>query len=452
MTSKGWAALAAAAAAAGCVAAGGGGGGGTAGVGGAASSPCDSTKLDEGCFGNARMRCDPAAQQWQLVEACGAGTFCTESGTPGGLLSMRKTECKASAASGGGKDGAAGTGDAGKLDADASSAGDGAVSDGGGTVGSDAKADAATDAGADVAQVDIVAPDIAKVDVVEETAQAKPFTACVTKLCSEEWSACGADPACIAYLACSDTCKDAACISACAQKGFSETTVLLAACATNKGCTGTTPAVCGNGKCEAGETASNCAKDCGGPAVCGNGKCEAGETKTTCPTDCGSPVCGNGICDAGETTASCSKDCAPACCKSNGFTCGYASKCGTNCGTCPSGQSCTNNNCSGAGPDCVETSCAIELESCINDDGCVAILMYGVLSNCAEKAGCTDSGCVQTNCGKPYSDCVGAPACTKLLSCLAGCKGDQACANKCPPPAALAAYQDLADCAQTNCP
>jgi hypothetical protein len=39
---------------------------------------------------------------------------------------------------------------------------------------------------------------------------------------------------------------------------------------------------CGNGKCDLGETNSNCAKDC----VCGDGRCDPIESDITCPQDC----------------------------------------------------------------------------------------------------------------------------------------------------------------------
>ncbi len=42
--------------------------------------------------------------------------------------------------------------------------------------------------------------------------------------------------------------------------------------------------VCGNGKCEGGESCAKCAKDCG--SCCGNKKCDHGETCTSCAKDC----------------------------------------------------------------------------------------------------------------------------------------------------------------------
>ena len=62
--------------------------------------------------------------------------------------------------------------------------------------------------------------------------------------------------------------------------------------------------VCGNGICDPGEDAFNCADDCG---ACGNGICDAGENVFNCAADC--TVCGDAICSAGEDAFNCAADC-----------------------------------------------------------------------------------------------------------------------------------------------
>jgi uncharacterized protein (TIGR03382 family) len=95
--------------------------------------------------------------------------------------------------------------------------------------------------------------------------------------------------------------------------------------------------VCGNGKCEAGETTSSCAKDCKPAPVCGNGVCETGEKSTTCPADCTpKPYCGDGKCNGTETYDTCDMDCPPPA----GPVCGN--------GTCEDGE--TADNCAGDCP------------------------------------------------------------------------------------------------------
>jgi len=68
--------------------------------------------------------------------------------------------------------------------------------------------------------------------------------------------------------------------------------------------------VCGNGMCEARETAENCPVDC---SLCGDGICsDAEKALKDCPRDC-EPSCGDGVCSAPqETSANCSTDC-PVC-------------------------------------------------------------------------------------------------------------------------------------------
>jgi len=71
--------------------------------------------------------------------------------------------------------------------------------------------------------------------------------------------------------------------------------------------------VCGNNKCEKGETRLNCSDDC--PPICGDGRCEAPETEDSCSKDCASEVveyqsvCGDNVCDNDETSDTCPDDC-----------------------------------------------------------------------------------------------------------------------------------------------
>jgi len=148
--------------------------------------------------------------------------------------------------------------------------------------------------------------------------------------------ATGADPTGAHPLACGTTgpeCGNGAC-----EAGES-----AASCATD--CGGAAGPACGDRACEAGESATTCAADCGGTTgpVCGNGTCEAGENALTCAADCGgtaSPVCGNSTCELGETALTCAEDCGgspqPVCgdgaCEA-GESCGA---CVADCGACPS--------------------------------------------------------------------------------------------------------------------
>jgi hypothetical protein len=52
-----------------------------------------------------------------------------------------------------------------------------------------------------------------------------------------------------------------------------------------------------------------------GPDPCGNGVCDAGESAETCPADCPAPgpVCGDGLCSDGEADI-CPQDCGPKSC------------------------------------------------------------------------------------------------------------------------------------------
>ncbi len=99
---------------------------------------------------------------------------------------------------------------------------------------------------------------------------------------------------------------------------------------------------CGNGKCDYGETNTNCSKDC----YCGDGRCDAKETDTSCATDCANQCKKAGEQTNGLTASCCSGLTAASNClrlNSNGACellsgCGGAIciKCGD--GTCGTGE------------------------------------------------------------------------------------------------------------------
>lgn len=109
--------------------------------------------------------------------------------------------------------------------------------------------------------------------------------------CGCEATVCAEDPYC-----CS-TKWDSTCVSECKATGKDGPT-----CPVDK---------CGDGVCSGSESCNSCELDCGAcPAVCDNGKCEAGEDKVNCAKDCG---CGNGECDPDETLTTCKEDCSLGC-------------------------------------------------------------------------------------------------------------------------------------------
>ncbi|MBM4342963.1 MAG: hypothetical protein FJ100_06260 [Deltaproteobacteria bacterium] len=421
-----------------CVAAGGGGGGGggtgtALGSGGAPGAVCNPATAKEGCFGKARMACDAGSAKWVQVEICPADQVCSENAAGGGS-SLIVTSCKPA--------GNPGVADAGPADGGTTAA-DGSTTTGPGDAPS-VEVGPPLDApqGPDTVSADqTTTPDTVKEVVVvadsgpdapadtAETISTK-LSQCLSLKCTQQWSACGADNACIAFLQCGEGCKDLTCLAQCAQKNFSEQTILLAQCAETSGCLAGGAGFCGDGKCAGGETSSSCPQDCGSKPVCGNGKCESGETSSNCAKDCGSS----------------------ACCASKGAQCGYVAGCPSNCGTCPSGQTCTNNQCKGGSTgDCLKDKCGSQLAACQADQGCLGIWAYGAIAGCAEQNGCQDNACLQANCQDQLDQCNQIAACGTLVTCLGKCAGDQTCANNCAPAAGLAKYQAMGECYKTNC-
>lgn len=111
---------------------------------------------------------------------------------------------------------------------------------------------------------------------------------------------------------------------------------------------GGNPSLCGDGHCAGpacNETAQTCPHDCA--AVCGNGKCEPGESCDVkegfiqCPEDCCWQTCGDGVCtpkdlEGGKT---CPADCLPNCgdCKCDPDAGETWFTCPIDCGSCGDG-------------------------------------------------------------------------------------------------------------------
>lgn len=148
-------------------------------------------------------------------------------------------------------------------------------------------------------------------------------------------------------------------------------------------------AVCGNGTCEAGETAASCAQDCvtqSGDA-CGDGVCALLENFSNCPQDC-KAVCGNHICEksGGESFDNCKEDCdAPGFCgdgicnKSEGestTTCSLDCKEKISCGDRVCGKGESRLNCpADCPPVCGDGRCEDPDESTLNcPDDCENIV------------------------------------------------------------------------------
>jgi formylglycine-generating enzyme required for sulfatase activity len=161
-------------------------------------------------------------------------------------------------------------------------------------------------------------------------------------------------------------------------------------------------AVCGNKTCEAGETASNCAVDCGGgkDAVCGNGKCESGETKTSCPDDCkdvANTVCGNNNCEPGENNDSCPADCPLE------SVCTKDEECGTN------SNACLKNICSAGKCDVKQATAGLECDDgnlCTTGEACKEGLCTG-----GKEPDCDDgNACTVDECESANGTCANTPA------------------------------------------
>jgi hypothetical protein len=222
---------------------------------------------------------------------------------------------------------------------------------------------------------------------------------------------------------------------------------------------------CGDGICDgaAGENCGTCARDC---RCCGNGRIDPGEQcdpaggaatacggGATCTSSCTCevpPVCGDGKCNGGETESSCCADCG---CSKPGFFCeGIGKKCVCEetlvgeCGTVPSVckgthtfagcrysyQQCVNNWCT---PPCGDGKC----EGGENCSDCLADCPCGTNQTCVAGR-CEESTCCSGRvCGTdPCNPTLSCGTCQPPFTCDEGpglciCNGNQDCTGKCGP-------------------
>ncbi len=475
--------------------AGSGGGGGSLVIGGVPGSACVPDVHAQGCSGTERVSCDVGTSLWVSAGKCAAGEICLGKPDPADPQGIKQiSECKP--IPGGGGDATVSdttvAGDGGTTDT-------GVATDGGGqdTLGQDGTAaDTSVDAGPAMSKwlkcvqvecaaqwgscngkpacktaawcVDACGPDKGCAQICINNAEGDDESALISVMLCADQSGCDPGPGgpkC-GNGQCEEGESNASCPADCkatgpkcgngqCEEGESTATCPADCKATGPKCgngqceegetSSTCPAdcktapQCGDGKCEGNETPQSCLADC--KPVCGDGKCELGESKNTCPKDCGSnTVCGNNVCEPGETATSCASDCGP------------KPVCGN--GTCETGETATScaQDCGGGG-SCLQQKCGTQVATCQNDKGCMAIVYYIALVDCADKFKCTDSACVQKNCSNEGLQCQNDSSCNSLLGCLGNCSsGDQTCANKCFGTSSVNNYDAVAQCAQSKCP
>lgn len=209
----------------------------------------------------------------------------------------------------------------------------------------------------------------------------------------------------------------------------------------NLTCTGNTPATCGNGAVEVGESCddganngmpNSCAADCGGltPAVCGNGVTEVGEpcddgtATAACDADCSMVVCGDGTvnaaagesCDDGVdngTPTNCNSSCTgatPATCGNgaveSGEACddaGESATCNSDCSTAACGDGVLNasasETCDDGADNGMPARCALDCSGVTASSCGNGVVEVGELCDTAGASATCDADCTMVVCG-----------------------------------------------------
>ena len=183
--------------------------------------------------------------------------------------------------------------------------------------------------------------------------EAKAAVLCAMESCVE-YPACKSNSGCWAAFICANQCGESeSCIQGCASKaGTGLNTLLALAQCTESTCGGSKPA-CGNGACEAGETASSCAVDCKVGGACtsasqcpAGASCQAGICKASggCTSNSQCPsgqTCQGGVCKTSGGGGTCSPACVGNATCQNGICTSFTTgSCKGNCGGQDSSNGC----------------------------------------------------------------------------------------------------------------
>ena len=287
---------------------------------------------------------------------------------------------------------------------------------------------------------------------------------CLEAQCGSEAEACQADAGCTEVIACLDGCDSEECQYSCLLEAGEESAnkfIALVECGDVHGCFdggGGGDPECGNGVCEQGESGFNCAEDCkGGEDKCGNGKCESTETPDSCPSDCvepgpggeGDPVveCLQETCGGEFAGCFTDEDC------TNLVTCLQqceSDQCAQGCYDktsqaglekfialvdCGDANACFEQDGGPGGPgepgepggsddpvqQCLDENCDDEYEACLNDEGCLGILVC--LDDCAPGDGQCENGCIWGSGWGGANEFWNLAGCAEDNGCLEGGDG-----------------------------
>ena len=174
--------------------------------------------------------------------------------------------------------------------------------------------------------------------------------------------------------------------------------------------------VCGDNGCGGSCGSCQLGQSCSG-GVCITGLCSGSSTKPCTIGTCAGTqtrICNGGIWSSFGSCIKTDSNCGTCTdtCTSKGFECGTQTICGesANCGTCQTGESCTNGQC--VDSDCVATNTKYEVKCYQND-----VYYYDNCGNLNDRAVDCDSGCSDNKCKTSTCEFYQDPKdCTKIAT------------------------------------